>query len=362
MFNFDIDLGNQCSRNAYNWAKKTFDTRKGRHGEIGMKIDGAFSNALHFGAERIGISSDGIGTKIELAERMGIYDTLGFDLLAMTADDLVCAGFIPTNLSNILDVDVLDYAIVDQLMRGLHDAAIYTNIAVTGGEIAELGNRIGGYGRQMHFNWCATAIGTLHPSLSAPIDGSRIAVGDAVFAIQSPSFRSNGFSVARRVLESHFGADWHHEPHNQGKKWGEILLNPSLICTPLVLHLLNSGIDIRGVAHITGGGIIDNFGRVLKVNRLGACLDSLFEPLDPMLVLMDKGALSPEKAYLYWNMGNALLFVVPSKQAEAVLSLVAPQKTYQVQVAGEITNTPIISLRTKVANIDSNYLTESRKI
>ena len=164
---YSIEEGNAASRNAYNWSKKTFANRAGKPGEPAQDLDGGFSNEIRFGTERLGISSDGIGTKIEVAERLNKYDTLGYDLIAMTADDLIAAGFVPTNLSNIIDVNHLDYDVVDQLMRGLHDAANFAQIAITGGEIAELGNRIGGWpGAKMNFNWCSTAIGILHPSLA----------------------------------------------------------------------------------------------------------------------------------------------------------------------------------------------------
>ena len=96
----DIDLGNSCSRDAFNWAKTTFVNRQQKAGAAALRVDGAFANMLLFGNERIGITSDGIGTKIELAERTNIYHTLGYDLVAMTADDLATAGFEPTNISN----------------------------------------------------------------------------------------------------------------------------------------------------------------------------------------------------------------------------------------------------------------------
>lgn len=104
----DIDLGNRCSQIAYNWAKRTFANRNNLPGEMLKTTDGTFSNIIQFGNTRVGISSDGIGTKIELAERTNCYRTIGSDLLAMVTDDLVANGFEPTNISNILDVDFLD--------------------------------------------------------------------------------------------------------------------------------------------------------------------------------------------------------------------------------------------------------------
>ncbi|MFH1807718.1 MAG: AIR synthase related protein, partial [Pseudomonadota bacterium] len=203
----DIDLGDRCSHDAYAWARRSFGQRQGRAGEI-IDLDASFSTGLRFGAERLAMTSDGIGTKVELAERCGVYDSLGHDLVAMVVDDLVCNGVEPCALSNILDVDRLHEPTVDALMRGLHDAAALARVAVVGGEIAELGTRIGGWGPGMHFNWCATALGVL-PGGRTPVDGSRVEVGDAVLALHSVGFRSNGFSLARRILQRQFGERWH---------------------------------------------------------------------------------------------------------------------------------------------------------
>ena len=343
---FDIDLGNQCSQNAFSWAKKTFANRAGKAGQVVLKVDGAFSNMLDFNGVKIGITSDGIGTKIEVAERTGIYDTLGYDLVAMVADDLIAGGFVPTNISNIIDVDNLDYNIIDQLMRGLHHAANFAGIAVTGGEIAELGSRISGWGNNMHFNWCSTAIGVLHPRLQHPVDGSAVHEGDAVIALRSRGFRSNGFSAVRKIMQEQFGNQWHTQPYSDGQSWGEILLTPSLIFAPAVTNVINEGIGTKGIAHITGGGIADNFRRVLKVNRMGANLHNLFEPHPFMVQLANYGHVTPQQAYLYWNMGNGMLLITANKDAEKTVELLNTAGEYQAQVAGHITAKRRITIET----------------
>ncbi|WP_139362185.1 AIR synthase-related protein [Hymenobacter sp. CRA2] len=347
---YSIEEGNAASRNAYNWAKKTFATRAGKPGEPAQDLEGGFSNEIRFGAERLGIGSDGIGTKIEVAERVDRFDTLGYDLIAMVADDLVVAGFIPTNLSNIIDVNTLNYEVVDELMRGLHDAAQFSSIAVTGGEIAELGNRIGGYpGARMNFNWCSTAVGVLHPSLERPLSGANVRAGQAVVALRSPSFRSNGYSLARRVLTKAFGEAWHKAPYTgadadvMGQTWGEVMLAPSLIFAPGVAAILDASLPLHAAAHITGGGVADNFKRVLK-NGVGADLDNLFAPLPAMSQLAELGGISPADAYLYWNMGNGMLLVTDADQAEAVAAELTA-KGYQAQVAGRIISEPTITLK-----------------
>ncbi|WP_052732454.1 AIR synthase-related protein [Hymenobacter terrenus] len=370
---YSIEEGNAASRNAYGWSKKTFANRTGKPGEPAQDLDGGFSNEIRFGQERLGISSDGIGTKIEVAERLNKYDTLGYDLIAMTADDLIAAGFVPTNISNIIDVNHLDYDVVDEMMRGLHDAANFAQLAITGGEIAELGNRIGGWpGAKMNFNWCSTAIGVLHPSLAQPLSGKTAQAGHVVVALRSPSFRSNGYSLARKTLQRVFGDNWHDAPFGElGVKsyelgveneqpdseqllplnsklptpqtWGEAMLAPSLIYAPGVAALLDAGLPLHGVAHITGGGLADNFQRVLK-NGLGAVLDNLFEPLPAMHRLCEIGNISAETAYLYWNMGTGMLIVTEEASAAAVVASLQTSG-YDAQVAGHLTAESGVTLR-----------------
>jgi phosphoribosylformylglycinamidine cyclo-ligase len=370
---YDIDLGNACSRNAYAWSKKTFANRTGKPGEAAPDLEGGFANEIRFGNARLGISSDGIGTKIEVAERVGRFDSLGYDLVAMTADDLIVGGFVPTNLSNIIDVNTLDYEVIDELMRGLHDACNFAEIAITGGEIAELGNRIGGWpGARMNFNWCSTAIGSLHPSLERPLSGAAVHPGMAVVALRSPSFRSNGFSLARRTLQNLFGDNWHeapyselkikneelriggkaagraesntqHSPLNLPKTWGEVLLQPSLIYSPGVARALDAGLPLFAAAHITGGGLADNFRRVLK-NGVGAELTNLFEPLPAMQQLATLAGISPADAYLYWNMGNGMLLVTDEDHADALAAHLQADG-YEARVAGRTTAEAGITLR-----------------
>ncbi|MGB1206693.1 MAG: AIR synthase-related protein [Chitinophagales bacterium] len=343
---FDIDLGNHCSKTAYSWAKKTFANRTGKAGEIQQKVDGSFANMLRFGDNYIGISSDGIGTKIEVAERCQIYNTIGFDLMAMVVDDLVAGGFIPTNLSNILDVDLLNHDIVNQLMQGLHDASNFASVAITGGEIAELGNRIGGFGSNMHFNWCATAIGALHSNLQNTIDGSQIEAGDAIMALQSHGFRSNGFSAVRRILKQAFGQNWHEQNCDcNDKNWGDTILEPSLIYTPIIARFFDENVAIKGIAHVTGGGLADNLKRILKVNSLGATMNNLFEPHAMMKSLMNLGDLSYEQAFTYWNMGHGMLVIVPQNAVEKIETIISKQETYKIRNIGVITADKAVKIK-----------------
>lgn len=338
----DIDLGNRCSKRAYEVSKATFANREGKAGAACMQVDGLFSNMLDFYGTKIGISSDGIGTKIELAERCQRYDTLGFDLLAMVADDLAAGGFVPTNISNIIDVDFLDYDIIDALMHGLKQACDESSVSISGGEIAELGDRICGYGERMHFNWCSTAIGVLHEKLQSPLDGSALANNDAVIALQSRGFRSNGFSRIRKTLEAQYGSEWHNVAYG-GTTYGKALLMPSRVYSPYITELMNRAIIPTSVVHITGGGIVDNFSRVLKKGGFGARLDNLFEMHDFMKHICDLSQTGAADAYRYWNMGNGMLITLPEAMVKQALAC-AEDLGFPARHAGTVDRSGEISI------------------
>jgi phosphoribosylformylglycinamidine cyclo-ligase len=347
----DIDLGNRCSKKAYDWTRRTFATRLGKLGQVWQGLEASFASVvemgplMEMGPLRLGITSDGIGTKIEIAERMGLFRTLGYDLTAMVCDDLAANGIEPMCLSNILDVDHLDESIVDELLQGLSEAAISAGIALTGGEIAELGNRISGWGSRMHFNWCATAIGVMAPGVP-PIDGSTLREGDRVVSIRERGLRSNGFSLARRVVTQAFGETWHEAKYDASRSWGEALLTPSLVCSPLVSKLINSKVVPRGIANITGGGIPDKLGRVLRVRGLGAELNELHEPVDFMRSLQEMGKVPGEVAYRNWNMGNAMLLVLAPEDVDRALQIAAAAG-FTARLAGKIDSDPSIRIQSK---------------
>jgi phosphoribosylformylglycinamidine cyclo-ligase len=340
----DLDRQDRVSAIAFEWACRTFGNRAGGSGLPVLGTGGFFANLMDFAGTTIAMTSDGIGTKVELAERTGVYHTLGFDLMAMVVDDLAAAGCEPVNVTNVLDVDAVDAAVVNDLMRGLHDAAAVARVAVVGGEIAELGDRIGGWGSGMHFNWCATAIGVLPPGRE-PLDGRRVQPRDAVVALRSDGLRSNGFSLARRVAAAAFGPDWHQAPCTDGT-WGRVLLTPSRIYAPLIIDLLRDGVGLTGAAHVTGGGVPRNLARLLRPTGLSADLDALFPPHPFMRELVRVGAIPAERAYRMWNMGNGMLLTVPPGSVDACLA-VAAERGYPARVAGRVTAGPGIRLHTE---------------
>lgn len=323
-----------CSELACRWCEGTSANRAGRAGRVVDDVRGSFASLVRFGGLCLGISSDGIGTKIEIAERAARYDTLGFDLVAMVVDDLAAVGVEPVCVSNILDVDEPDPAVVDALMAGLHRAAAAARVALTGGETAVLGRRIGGFGLGMHFNWCATALGALPEGLE-PIDGRAVAPGDVVLGCRGEGLRSNGFSLARTILTRAFGADWHEHALDGRTRWADALLEPSEIFAPRIVDLLASGVRPHGIAHVTGGGIPAKLGRVLAVRGLGAELTDLFPPPRVVAALRELGEVPAEEAYRAWNMGNPLLLVLDPRDVERAVARLGAGKD-EVRVVGRV--------------------------
>ncbi len=335
----DIELGDKCSAIAYNAAKNTFISRKGMIGEP-LLDEGGFSGALDMGDYYLVQNDDGVGSKINVAEMVGKYDTLGYDLVAMVADDAICMGAETISITNTLDVNKLDEKKVTGLMSGLEKAALEQKIVVPGGEIAELGNMVNGY------IWNATAIGILEKSKL--IDGQKIRPGDKIIGLPSAGLRSNGFSLVRHILGNKYGEDWANKEYNGNMTWGEAVLTPSIIYSDLLLGMhgryKRKGIvEIKGIVHITGGGIPGNIKRVLKNNNLGANIDNPPNPLEVFVKLMAIGNVAPEEAYKVWNMGVAMILIADGEEAGKILKICGEKKV-NASIIGEVTENPEIRI------------------
>ena len=305
----DIDLGDKCSKIAYETAKRTFANRAGKIGEP-VVTEGGFSGAMDFGDFYVIQNDDGVGTKVQVARQMKKYDTLGHDLVAMVVDDGICVGAEMVSVSNTIDCDKVDEHIITELMKGLEEAARIAGVVVPGGEIAELGNEVNG------FTWNSTAVGIVKKDRF--ITTEKVAPGDTLVGLRSNMFRSNGMSLVRKILNDTYGPDWHTEEF-EGRTWGDIVLTPSKIYC-IAVNALTGGFEnvasaeVHGIAHITGGGIPGNLVRILKKNNLGANLDQLSPAPAPMRELQRLGNVSDEEAYRTWNMGIGMIIATPEPE------------------------------------------------
>jgi phosphoribosylformylglycinamidine cyclo-ligase len=230
---------------------------------------------------------------------------------------------------------------VDGLLRGLAEACRAQKIVIPAGEIAEVP---GAVNRGV---WSATAIGIVEKT--KVLRPQTIQPGDAVIALRSAVARSNGFSLIRKVLSDAFGAGWHQKDWKHGTTWGSVMLTPSIVYQAAILRLVGRyrekrAVEVKGVAHITGGGIPSKFRRVLKATGFGARLDNLWDPHEAIRDVIEVGRVPIEEAYRTWNMGNGMLIVVAEADVERAIPLLQQEKI-QARRAGTITREPELVIR-----------------
>jgi phosphoribosylformylglycinamidine cyclo-ligase len=326
----DIDAGDAASSLAGRYAATTFSSRNGMIGKP-VKLPGGFAGAMDFGKFLIVTGDDGTGTKMEVAERMQKFDTIGSDLLAMVSDDAICLGAEVISITNTLDCRKVEKKVVGELLKSLAAACKKEKILISGGEIAEVGKAVNG------LVWNATAIGIV--AKNRIIDGSKIKAGDVIISLRESGLRSNGFSLARYILKNRFGENWHKQIF-RGKPWGEWLLTPSQVYHSAILSLVGrygekGKLEVKGIAHITGGGVEGNLPRIFREKKLGAALPHLWPATPWMEELIRLGKVSREEAREVWNLGNGMLIVVAKKDVVKTIQLLAKAKV-AAKVAGEI--------------------------
>ncbi|MDA4115253.1 MAG: phosphoribosylformylglycinamidine cyclo-ligase [Thaumarchaeota archaeon] len=291
----------------------TFESRKGRFGEPAIGI-GHYAGLIDIGGSRLlAMHTDGVGTKVLVAQDMRKFDTIGIDCVAMTVNDLICLGAEPVALLDYMALEKEDHELVAQLSRGLVVGATDARVAIVGGETAILGDLlkgIDGYG----FDLVSMGVGVVKKS--ALVDGSEIREGDAIIGIASSGLHSNGYTLARRIVS---GRNMDEEVEELGETIGDALLKPTRIYVRPTLQALRKR-EVHGVAHITGGAF-SKLTRLVGARRLEFDLSRFEgEPLPPIFgFLRREGRLSDAEMYRTFNMGVGLCLVIPRSEVEAVL-------------------------------------------
>jgi phosphoribosylformylglycinamidine cyclo-ligase len=265
----------------------------------------------------IAISTDGVGSKLVVAEEADRLETVGIDCVAMNVNDLICVGAEPIALVDYLAVEEVDAGRLARIGQGLKVGAEAAGCEVPGGELAVLPELIRGHPSPHGFDLCATAIGTV--GLDKLVLGDRIAAGDAVIGVPSSGLHSNGYTLARRALQEEGGLGLADKPAELGGATvADALLEPTVIYVRAVLELLRSGLDVRGLAHITGGGLTN----LLRLGAGYAIEDPL--PVPPVFDLVAKlGDVSPAEMWEVFNMGCGLVAIVPAAEADDAAAILA---------------------------------------
>ncbi|HEY6398583.1 MAG TPA: phosphoribosylformylglycinamidine cyclo-ligase, partial [Solirubrobacteraceae bacterium] len=228
-----------------------------------VPLPGHYASIIRITSELgIALATDSVGSKSIVAEQLARFDTIGIDCVAMNVNDLICVGAEPLAVLDYIAVEQVDAEVLAQIAGGLRIGAEAAGVEIPGGEVCQVPELLRGHPSPLGFDLVGSAFGTV--SLDRIIDGRRCRPGDALIGLPSSGVHSNGLTLARRALLDQGGLSLESKPTElSGATVGECLLEPTTIYVRAILELLACDLDVHGLAHITGGG-------VLNLLRIGA--------------------------------------------------------------------------------------------
>ena len=284
----------------------------GSSSEIGI---GHFAAVVRVGPLHLALTTDGVGSKLLVAQALGKYDTVGIDCVAMNVNDLLCVGAKPLAMLDYIAVERADPEVFGQIGKGLCEGARQAGVAIVGGETAQIPEMLRGAKPGSGLDLAGMALGLVPDG--ALLDGSKVQPGDALVGIASSGVHSNGLSLARQVLARKFRFDEY--VAELGTTVGEALLVPTRIYVAQVEALAKAGIAPRALAHITGDGFL-NIRRVEAA--VGFEIDFLPPPPAILRLIQKVGELDAAELYTVFNMGVGFTAVVTEGEVERTLAAV----------------------------------------
>ncbi|MCR4400427.1 MAG: phosphoribosylformylglycinamidine cyclo-ligase [Syntrophomonadaceae bacterium] len=306
----DIDAAERSVKLIAPWVRRT------RRPEVLADI-GAFGGFFALDTGRfeqpvLVAGADGVGTKLRIAHMTNIHDTVGIDLVAMCVNDVLVHGAEPLFFLDYLAVGRLDPAQVEALVKGVAEGCVRAGCALIGGETAEMP----GFYQPGEYDMAGFAVGAV--SRDRLIDGSAVRPGDVVIGLRSSGLHSNGYSLARKVLLEHAGYRLEQVVPSLGRTLAEELLEPTRIYVKPVLQLLE-GVAVSAMAHITGGGLVENVARVLPPG-CGVVIEQRLLPRVAVFELLrELGDIAPAEMVRTFNMGIGFVIMVRAEEADGVL-------------------------------------------
>ncbi len=307
----DIAAGNEAVERMKKHVKRTFRpevmTDLGGFGALfGLNKDKYEEPVLVSG-------TDGVGTKLKIAFAMDKHDTIGIDAVAMCVNDIVVQGAEPLFFLDYLACDKVVPEKIEAIVAGIAEGCSQSGCALIGGETAEMPGMYG----EGEYDIAGFTVGVVDKRKI--VNGSTVAPGDTVIGLASSGVHSNGFSLVRKLLLEEAGYGLQDTlPELGGQKLGDVLLTPTKLYVKPVLSLLEQ-VDVKGMAHITGGGFIENIPRVLPED-VNVEIESGSWPILPIFeLLQQKGDVSNRDMFTTFNMGIGLVIIVAADQAEAAL-------------------------------------------
>ena len=278
---------------------------------------GHFANVVPVGANLgVAISTDGVGTKLLVAQMADRFDTVGIDCVAMNVNDVLCVGARPVALVDYVALEEPRPEVLDALGRGLARGCELAGVSCPGGELAQVREMLRGARPGSAVDLVGTAIGTV--ALDRVIDGAAVRAGDVLLGLESAGLHANGFTLARRALFERGGLALEAHVPELGATLADELLRPTRIYVRPVLAVLEAGLPVRALAHVTGDGL---FNLVRTREPVGFDIEHWPEP-PPIFALVQRvGAIPDEEMYRVFNMGIGFTLVVAPEGAGGARTL-----------------------------------------
>ncbi len=305
----DSKQKDQAMQRLGDWVERSFALRPA---DVRLPL-GYFANVIDIGnGMGVALSTDGVGTKILIAQMLAKYDTVGIDCVAMNVNDVLCVGAEPLAILDYVAVQVPHPDLLEGLAKGLYAGAELARVTIPGGEIAQIKEMIQGKRDGYAFDLVASCVGKV--PLDRILTGEHIEEGDIVLGLASSGIHSNGMTLARRVFFERLGWAPDQYVEELGRTIGEELLEPTRIYVREVREMLDAGLKIKALAHITSTGFL-NLSRT--ASPTGYVLDKLPEPPPIFQLLRKHGAISDEEMYFTYNMGIGFSVILAPQDADA---------------------------------------------
>lgn len=318
----DIDAAKNLVSGIKQLAKTT--VIPGVLGGIGL-FSGSFALPLCKYQEPVLVSgTDGVGTKILLAETMSKYNTVGIDLVAMSVNDILTCGAQPIFFLDYLAIGRIKKHRDLEIMKGIVEGCRQAGCALLGGETAQMADVYGKDG----FDLAGFAVGVVEKKKM--IDGSKIEAGDVILGLPSSGLHSNGFSLVRKLFTE--------TAIRKNRNLGLTLLKPTRIYAGLILEIIQE-FEVKGLAHITGGGLLENIPRVLPERTKAVLNRSGWEIPEIFSLIQKKGRLSGDEMARTFNLGIGMIIIAGASESEKIARFLGKKKEAYYRV-GQIEKTP----------------------
>ncbi len=288
------------------------------------------------GGKMLATHTDGVGTKVVIANMMKKYDTIGIDCVAMNVNDVICIGATPISFVDYIAANKNDQKAFKQIVKGLVNGAKKSKMPIVGGETAIMPDVIEGKG--FAFDLAGMVVGLLDKK--DMILGNKIKSGDAIIGINSSGIHSNGYSLARKALLEKYSVK---DKVKGVGMIGEALLKPTQIYTNPVLETIQK-CKINGLAHITGG----SFTKLLRLKKTGFEIDSL-PKIPPIIGLIEEQGVKQEEMYKTFNMGVGFCIIASKDQEERITSIFKKHRISSQRIGQIVSKKGVFVNSTKIA-------------